>query len=48
MEGLKKGKYEYMGKEGEGGDVLVGDRGYVVEMGEMELKEMKLDFRSEL
>lgn len=47
LESFKKRKYQYMAKDREGRDVFLADSGYVLQMAQMDFKNIKFHFTSE-
>ena len=47
LEAFKKRKYQYMAKDREGRDVFLADSGYVLQMAQMDFKNIKFHFTSE-
>ena len=47
LEAFKKRKYQYMAKDREGRDVFLADSGYVLQMAQMDFKNIRFHFTSE-
>jgi peptide chain release factor 3 len=47
LEAFKKRKYQYMAKDREGRDVFLADSNYVLQMAQMDFKNIRFHFTSE-
>ena len=47
LEAFKKRKYQFMAKDIEGRDVFLADSGYVLQMAQIDVKNIKFHFTSE-